>query len=249
MDLLLRAAFQPLLIAVLVASIAAGTLIWLPLLYVGIVVYVIGVVMAVRDPSLAAKARTAELSGRISSRAFRGMIQEIERSQRNVDEALGQTSGVLAQRLQETVGVQSKALVEQAYTLAEKGQFLEQYLSQVNEQQLQNEIKQLDMRIAQTTDQHTLDQFKETRKTMVARLNNARSLKTLIERISAQLQNIDANLDNVRTEIIRLHATGVDATMASEQVARHLGDLNTDMDAFKRVLDTEMVESGATTRL
>jgi hypothetical protein len=38
----------------------------------------------------------------------------------------------------------------------------------------------------------------------------------------------------------------VSADSASNQVAQRLSDLNADMDAFQQVLDTALVQSGAT---
>jgi hypothetical protein len=63
----------------------------------------------------------------------------------------------------------------------------------------------------------------------------------------AQLQNICANLNNVLSETVRLRtADAVSADSTSNQVADRLRDLNADMSAFQTMLDTALVQSGAT---
>src|SRR6266508_3451933 len=64
-------------------------------------------------------------------------------------------------------------------------------------------------------------------------------------RMLAQLQNISANLDNVLAETVRLRtADSASADTATNQVAQRLSDLKADMDAFQRVLDTAMTQTG-----
>jgi hypothetical protein len=75
---------------------------------------------------------------------------------------------------------------------------------------------------------------------------NAEALQAYGARISAQLQNIAANMSNVLAETIRLRTSdAASADGATNQVADRLRDLNADMDAFQRMLDTALVQSGA----
>ncbi len=97
-----------------------------------------------------------------------------------------------------------------------------------------------------TTDAYTRQQLQETRQALVDRQGNARDLETYVGRILAQLQNISANLDNVLAETVRLRtADAVSADTATNQVAQRLSDLKADMDAFQRVLDTAITQTGA----
>src|SRR3712207_8654664 len=61
-------------------------------------------------------------------------------------------------------------------------------------------INQVDGQLARTGDSYTIQQLQETRQALVDRQNNAQALDTYIRRINAQLQNISANLENVRSE-------------------------------------------------
>lgn len=246
MKTLLIAARQPLAVAVLIVAIFTGLTVASWMLPLGIVVYIVATVLAARDPTLATAAQRSAAFARLTSPTFRTIIDEIDRSQREVERSAAQASGPLAKLLQSVI-TQTRDLVQQAHELANKGQIIEQYLAAANIGQLQQQINQIDDQIARTTDGYTLQQLQETRQALVDRQDNAQALQTYIGRIMAQLQNIDANLDNVLAEVVRLRtADMVSADSASNQVAQRLSDLNADMDAFQRVLDTALVQSGAT---
>ena len=130
--------------------------------------------------------------------------------------------------------------------LCEKGEIIEQYLTNVNSQALQDRINTIDRQLTTTTDQYTIHQLQETRDALTDKQNNARDLETYRGRINAQLQNISASLDNVLAETVRLRtADAVSANTTSNQVAQRLSDLKADMDAFQRVLDTALTQTGA----
>ncbi len=246
MRTLLMAARSPLPLIVLAVAILSGLTMTDWMLPLGIVVYIAAIVLASRDPRLAAAAQRSASLAQYSSASFRAVIEEIDRSQREVERAASQASGPLSKLLQSIIQ-QTRELVEQAHELARKGQMIEQYQSTVNAGQLQSQIDTIDQQIARTTDDYTLRQLHETRKALVDRQHNGQALETYIGRINAQLQNIDANLDNVLAEVVRLRtADMVSADSASNQVTQRLSDLNADMDAFQRVLDTAMVQTGAT---
>jgi chromosome segregation ATPase len=249
MKTLLRAARQPLSVIVLVVAVFVGLTVHVLMLPLGFVVYLAAVVLAARDSSFARASQRARAYPSLTSRTFQALVNEIDRSQREIEDSVAQAKGSLAQVLQRIV-VQTRELVDQAHTLALKGQDIEEYLMQMNYHQISSEIDRLDKRIDLTTDAYTRQQLEETRQALVNRQNNARALETFIGRITAQLHNIDANLDNVLAETVRLRtADTVSLNSSSNQVAERLGDLNADMSAFRQVLDTALVESGATTRL
>jgi DNA repair exonuclease SbcCD ATPase subunit len=240
---LLHAARQPLNLAVLVAALLGGLFSALWLLPLGLVIYCVVIVLAARDPAMSSvvqnSARIAAVS-KITSPTFRAMIDDIDRSQREVERSASQAEPALA-RLLGNVASQTRELVNQAHELAGKGQAIETYLATINYRQIQDQIDRIDTQIANTTDTYTLQQLQETRKALVDRQSNAQALETYIGRINAQLQNIDANIDNVLAETLRLRtADAVSANSASNQVADRLRDLNADMDAFQKVLDTAL---------
>ena len=171
----------------------------------------------------------------------------IDQAQAEIEASVAQTSGPLLNLLQ-TITVQTRDLVTQAHELAGKGQIIEQYLQRIDRNKLQNDISRLEVQMPRTSDSYTLDQMRETLAALTDRRTNAQALETYIGRITAQLQNINANLENVHAETIRLR-TGdvVSADSTSNQVAERLRDLNADMSAFQQMLDTALVQSGAHT--
>jgi hypothetical protein len=237
------AARRPLALLVLVVAVAAGLTIALWLLPLGLLVYGAVVFLLSHDAELVALAQRPTRP-RLSSQTFRGQLDAIERTQQEIGRSVAQATGALG-RLLLPIGDQARELTSQAYTLCDKGQIIENYLATSNQRALQDQINAIDLRIAATQDQYTLQQMHETRQALVERQQNARDLETYIGRINAQLQNISANLDNVLAETVRLRtADVVSADTATNQVAQRLSDLKADMDAFQRVLDTAITQTG-----
>jgi chromosome segregation ATPase len=238
------AARRPLALLVLVVAIAAGLTIALWLLPLGLLAYAALVYLLARDPALIAQAQRPTRP-RLSSQTFRGQLDAIERTQQEIGRSVAQATGALG-RLLQPIGEQARELTSEAYTLCDKGQIIETYLATSNQRALQDQINAIDLRIAATQDQYTLQQMHETRQALAERQQNARDLETYIGRITAQLQNISANLDNVLAETVRLRtADAVSADTATNQVAQRLNDLKADMDAFQRVLDTAITQTSA----
>jgi Type IV secretory pathway, VirB3-like protein len=238
------AARQPLALLVLLVAIAAGLGVALWLLPLGLLAYAAMVFLAARDPQLIELAQRPARP-RLSSPTFRAQLDAIERTQQEIGRSATQAGGALS-RLLDPISVQARELVEQAYTLCDKGQIIERYLATTNQRALQDQINGVDQRLAGTQDAYTRQQLQETRDALAERQQNSRDLETYVGRILAQLQNISASLDNVLAETVRLRtADAVSADTATNQVAQRLSDLKSDMDAFQRVLDTALSQSGA----
>jgi hypothetical protein len=238
------AARRPLALLVLAVAIAAGLVVAIWLLPLGLLAYALMVFLLARDPELQDLARRPARP-RLSSPTFRSQLDAIERTQQEIERSVGQATGALG-RLLQPIGEQARELVEQAYILCDKGQIIERYLATTNQRALQDQINAVDQRLAATHDPYTRQQLLETRQALVERQGHARDLETYIGRILAQLQNISANLDNVLAETVRLRtADAVGADTATNQVAQRLSDLKNDMDAFQRVLDTALSQTGA----
>lgn len=239
-----RAARQPLALVVLVAALLGGLTIAIWLLPLGLVAYGAMVVLAARDPQLIAVA-TAVPRPDIISPTYRPQIQRLTATQQEIGRVVAAAQGPLA-RLLGPVSTQTSELVGQSYALAEKGQIIEGYLGGVNLQRLTRDVTDIDAKIAATTDDYTLTQLQQTRAALVQRKENAAALQTFTDRIAAQLQNIEANLDNVLAETVRLRTVeAASASVTTNDVAQRLSDLNADMDAFQHVLDDALLQSRA----
>jgi chromosome segregation ATPase len=238
------AARQPFALLILVVALVAGLVIFWWLFPLGLLVYGFIVFVTARDPVLAALGQRSPRP-RVSSPTFRGQLEAIERTQQEIQRSVSQAAGPLG-RLLMSIGDQTRELVQQAYMLTDKGQIIETYLAQTNLQSIQEQIAQIDRRLAATTDAYTQRQMQETRQALVERQQHARDLETYIGRIQAQLQNIAANLDNVLAETVRLRtADAVSADSLTNQVAQRLSEVRSDMDAFQQVLDTALVQAGS----
>lgn len=239
------AARQPLALLVFVVAIVSGLTVALWLLPLGLLAYAAMIFLIARDPMLIAIAQRAPRP-RLTSKTFSAQLSAIERTQQEIGRSVAQADGALG-RLLTPIDDQANELVSEAYTLCDKGQIIERYLQTLDQRALQAQIGDIDRRFATTKDEYTRQQLQETRQALGERQGNARDLETYIGRILAQLQNISANLDNVLAETVRLRtADAVSADAATNQVAQRLSDLKTDMDAFQRVLDTALTQSGAT---
>ncbi|MEF3273571.1 MAG: hypothetical protein K6356_04100 [Chloroflexus sp.] len=230
------AALQPINILVLVAAIFGGvslTIWWLPL---GLAVYLTVVWLAAQDPLLTAPPPPPR--PRITSSTLRAAISEIEQSQRKVERAASEASGPLANILRNIVN-QTRDLIADAYVLADKGQVIERFLASSNWQRLSQQLQQLDWQISATVDPFTRQQLEEQRRALLAQQQHIHDLKQYLNRIQAQLANIDASLDTTLAEIVRLRtADAVAMTSASGAVQQRLADLHRDMEVFRKVLDT-----------
>lgn len=239
------AARQPLALAVLAVALLGGVFITVWLLPLGLVIYGAMIWLAAQDPALRRAAVTPQRE-RLTSPTFRAQMESIERTAQEIQRSVDKSPGALGKLLNK-VGTQANDLTEEAHTLCDKGQIIESYLVSVNQGAVQKQVEAIDIRLRSTQDPYTRDQLGETRKALTDRQTNASDLETYIGRINAQLQNIAANLDNVLAETVRLRtADAVSADAATSQVAQRLSDLKSDMDAFQRVLDTALTQTGAT---
>jgi len=233
---------QPLALMVLLAAIAGGLILYWWLLPLGLLAYGAMVLIGGRSPVVIAISRRPARP-RLRSATFRAQLNAIERSQREIERAVAQARPPLAGLLTR-ITAQTRDLVEQAYTLAERGQVIEAYLAQTRPEAVQDRITRLNWQISSTGDPYTRQQLEETRAALLEKQRNAGDLTTYIGRVKAQLENIHASLDNVLAETVRLRtADVVSASPATNEVAQRLADLKSDMDTFQRVLDTAVASA------
>lgn len=232
----LYAAQRPLALVVLVVAILAGLNIYLWLLPVGLLAYGLMVFLNGRDPDMITASQRPPRP-RLTSSTFRSRIKALERTQREIQHSVRQSGGSV-KNLLERINDQALELVDEAYRLGDKGQVIERYLRQINLAHLQQRINDTDRQIAASADGYTIQQLQETRRALAEKQRNAADLTTYIGRIQAQMQSIQANLDNVLAETVRLRtADVVSADVLTNQVAQRLTDLQSDMKAFQLALD------------
>ncbi len=238
MQHILNAARQPLFIAVIVVSVLAGLFGELWLLPLGLLVYAACVVLASRDPAFGRQVVAQQKRSSLTDNTYRTRYESIQRSREQVLQSLKRLDDILQAQLSPTVVAQTSELVQQAYNLSLKGQDIAAYLSQVDTKVLQEQLRGIDGRISRTNDEYTRNQLESTRQALRKQYEDANVLQTYQGRIVSQLENIDANLDAMPAQLMRLKANDLNASTTRDQVERSLSDLNADMHAFVSVLDS-----------
>jgi hypothetical protein len=238
------AARHPLALAVLSGAIAAGLLVAIWLLPLGLLVYGAMVALTARDPRMEARAARPERP-RVIAPAFKQPLDQIEQSGREIERLVGETKGPLA-RLIGPIAEQARELLTQSYGLAQKGSVIDQFLASTQPGKVRQQIAEVDGQLPRVSDDYTRQQLEETRQALLEQENNIAALHTYRERIVAQLNNVAANLSRVYTDTLRLRAAeATDVTSESGEVAERLSNLTADVDAFQQVLEGAIGQAGA----
>lgn len=234
------AAARPQHLLVLGVALIAGLSIALWLLPVGLLAYAALVVLSLREAATTPVPRRPVAPP--AGTAFQPQLDAITRAQAQLSDSVAATDGPLRPAL-ERVTAQVTGIVEEAYTLAAKGQTIAVYLHGVNLGDLNGQLARVESQISRATDPGLRKQYEETRAAVADRLHNAQALGTYRERIAAQLETIGANLDNVLAETVRLRAAApTDSGVTTDSVAARLSDVRADMDALAQVLDTALTD-------
>lgn len=218
------ATFRPGNLFILAIAVAAGVLIALWLLPVGLIAYVamVALTMTERPPVGTPQATSAH---RVESAAYQQQLDLITQTQAKIAASVAAAEGPLRPAL-ERVTAQVDSIVDEAYTLADKGQTIVTYLQGINLHDLNVQLSRVEAQVDAATDPELRKQYQETRGAVAERLKNAQALGTYRERIGAQLDNITANLDNVLAETVRLRAApAAGSTSATDSVSSRLSTL------------------------
>lgn len=234
-----RAALGPSNLFVLATAIIAGLVIALWLLPVGIVAYIALIILTIMDRGAAVQPLSPAVR-KPQPTAFQPQLDTIAQIQARIAGSVAAVDGPLRSAL-ERVTAQVDTIVQESYTLADKGQTIVSYLQSTNLHELNVQLSRVEAQVQAATDPELRRQYEETRSAVAERLKNAQALGTYRERISAQLDNITANLDNVLAETVRLRAApAAGSTTATDSVSSRLSDMRADMDALGHMLDSAL---------
>lgn len=238
---ILTAATRPVNLLILFVALVAGLTIASWLLPVGLLAFAGLVALTWLDPQTAQAVQPRPRPIRPPrGTPFQSQLDAIARVHGQIAQSVSSVDGPLRASLERVTG-QVDSIVEEAYSLATKGQTVVAYLQQTNLGDLNAQVVRLDNQIKTTNDAMLRQQYQETREAVAERLKNARALGTYHQRIVAQLENICANLDNVLAETVRLRAApSVDATLNTDNVSSRLADVRADMDALGHLLDSAL---------
>ena len=229
----LTALFNPLGIATLAMSLAAGLCAAWWLFPLGLVVWGIMVYGLATDPALR---RLQMMQSRASvAQRFQAPFDRIERTQTSVDNTISD-SHRRVQPMLEPLRDEIATLVERTYQLCSRMTVMENYRSVQSYQGTQQaEILRLDTQLAEATDTIVKREYEESRKAVQKRIDALHAIGVQSDRIEAQLSSMAAALSGVQAELVRLHALGPE--LASQLIPaqlRTVRELSTQLNQFEQ---------------
>lgn len=200
------ALFNPVNLAMLALSAAAGLCSAWWLFPAGLLLWAIMVIAIARHPSL-------QISHQIHSRAplaprLQGRFDRIERLQINFFNTLAAGSRRV-NRLLQPVQNEMDDLTEQAYLLCQRTSALENYrvVSQ-NNTDLEAEWVNLSRQLTAASDPVVQRELKESLTALELRLDKQRRIVTQLDRVDAQLTSLGNAMEGVLAEVLRLQSMG-----------------------------------------
>lgn len=230
---LLAALIDPLNLAMLGLTFAAGLCAAWWLLPLGLLLWGAMVLIVARDPALRMSQVMQDRAG--LAQRFQRPFDRIERTQVSIFNAISHADARVRQALQ-PVRAATDDLVDQAYRLGQQMTVLENHrmVSQANTD-FASALAELDVKIEGADDPLVRREYEESRQALQNRLESLEALDRQLERTEAQLGSLASELDTVLTEIIRLQAMG--AAQARSQVpelVRKLAHHQQELDAFEQ---------------
>jgi uncharacterized phage infection (PIP) family protein YhgE len=210
---LLIAFLNPLNLAILALSAAAGLCAAWWLFPLGLIFWGLMIVRIARDPALRIDhtMKTREPLAQRFQRAF----DQIEKGQASLFNTLSLTKpGV--QRAMQPVQDEVERLVEETYQICQRMSAIENHLLVTKAgRNLEDDLSQLNEKITAVTDEVTRRNYEESKKALEDRLDNLKTIATLLDRFEASLSSISNTIDNTLTETVRLQAASVDTINAN----------------------------------
>ena len=199
---LLLAFLNPLNLAMLALTVAAGLCSAWWLFPLGLLVWGMMFFTLYRDPGMQLD---QVIGARVTLAArFQKPFDQIQRVQVSLFNSLTSSKpGVRSalQPIQESVN----QLTEQAYRLCERMTVLENHrLVTKSNRDFEGELFVLKTKLDNTTDPVARRDYEESKKALEDRMRNFKALTTLLDRVEAQLASIFNTLDNTLTESVRL---------------------------------------------
>jgi hypothetical protein len=226
---LTAALFNPLNVAMLGLSVAAGLCAAWWLLPVGLLLWLVMVATAARDPALHLS-QTLKRRLVLAAR-FQGYFDQIERAQVGIFNAVAASDPRTQQALQ-PVQVQLNAVVDQVYNLCQRMTALENHRLVTNfNQDLGKSLAGVDQQIASATDAVVRQKYEESRRALQAQAASLQALSTQMERMEAQLSSVAHEIDVMLAEVVSLQA--LDPEQAVKQTRELLDKLQRQKEELK----------------
>jgi chromosome segregation ATPase len=224
---------DPLNLAMLGLTFAAGLCSAWWLLPIGFLLWLAMVLIVARDPALRMSQVMQDRAG--LAQRFQRPFDRIERTQVSIFNAISHADPRMRQALQ-PVRAATDELVDRAYRLGQQMTVLENHrmVSQANTD-FESALAELAVKIEGATDPMVRQEYEESRQALQNRLASLEALDRQLERTEAQLGSLASELDTVLTEIIRLQAMGPQQARSQvPELVRRLARHQQELDAFER---------------
>jgi hypothetical protein len=172
-------------------------------------------------------------------------LQQLLAAKKELSQMLARNTDQVNRYLSLSLGSLSE-LEDRAARLINRGEDLCRYLSTVNPQSVEAEIRRLEQQIKQTSDDDARAQFQSARQTREQQLETIRELVSARDRVYAHLSQIIAMYEGLPSRIVHMRALDAQAVdVVSGDVNQELDRINREIGAFEETLKDVRVETRA----
>jgi chromosome segregation ATPase len=229
----LTALLNPLNLAMLAMAAAAGLCAAWWLFPIGLILWGVMVYSIASDPAL----RTAQVSESRAPLAQRFQLQfdRLERTQNSITNAIAGANRRVRTVLQPIQNEVDK-LVEETHRLCLRMTALENYrVVQSANANLEGELFRVESQIAATADPTVKREYEETKAAIQKRMSAFRAISTQSDLVEAQLGSLNAEIDGVLADVVRLQSLGPDkAGSAVPAIVENLRQQTREVEAFEQ---------------
>src|SRR3954454_992594 len=140
------AALRPVNLAILGAAIVAGLAIALWLLPLGLLAYVVAVALTLFDPQAVVVRPAVPVRTAPQGTAFQPQLDNINRAQAEIERSVAAAEGPLRPAL-ERITAPVDEIIQEAYSIASKGQLIVDYLQQTSMHDLNVQLARVEEQI------------------------------------------------------------------------------------------------------
>jgi hypothetical protein len=235
---LLLALLNPVNLAMLALTAAAGLCSAWWLAPIGFILWLVMVFVIARDPGL--QMTFSRQSRQPLAQRYQIRFDRLDRARFSVFNALSQASPQLRRSL-EPVELALDGLVEHAYQLSLRMSALDNNLAvQQISSDFASEIARMEKNIAETSDPASRREFEATLHSLQTRQAQLKSIRTLLTRFEAQMTGTVSAVDSVVTGVVGLQ--GRRPKLAQEKIPALLQIIQTEQDELRQ-FDAELEKS------
>jgi chromosome segregation ATPase len=229
----LTALINPLNLAMLALSVAAGLCAAWWLFPLGLLVWAVMVAAIGLNPSLRIS-HAMDTREPLAAR-FQAPFDRIERSQVSLFNSLSSAAPRTRQAFHQ-VQAEADTLVNRAYLLCQRMSALENYrLVAQSTGDLKGELERLQAQVANATDPLVKREYEQSLAALQDRQTKLHTVQNQLDRVEAQLSSLVSEMDAAMTEVVRIQSLGPDsAPSRAAALAQTLRQQSVELAAFEK---------------